>query len=55
MARPLQRQIVVRGYAEGGAPKGNLLKLKRREAIEMRLRGTESYSALVGMLDDLIA
>ncbi|MCA1376225.1 MULTISPECIES: AAA family ATPase [unclassified Bradyrhizobium] len=35
--------------------KGDLLKLKRRIAIEMRLRSTEAYNALTGILTDLIA
>jgi predicted ATPase len=37
-----------------GRIKGDLLKLKRRIAIEMRLRATDSYSALVGVLKDLL-
>ncbi len=37
-----------------GHIKGDLLKLKRRIAIEMRLRATDSYNALVGILKDLL-
>ena len=48
-------KLLLEDMRKEGHLKGDLLKLKRRVAIEMRLRGTESYSALVGMLDDLIA
>jgi predicted ATPase len=37
-----------------GHIKGDLLRIKRRIAIEMRLRTTDSYNALVGVLKDLL-
>ncbi|MET4239259.1 AAA family ATPase [Bradyrhizobium sp. RT10b] len=47
-------KLLLEDLRKEGHIKGDLLKLKRRIAIELRLKGSESYSALVGILDDLL-
>ena len=47
-------KMLLEDLRKAGHIKGDLLRLKRRVATEMRLRSTESYNALVGILNDLL-
>jgi predicted ATPase len=47
-------KLLLEDMRKAGHLKGDLLKLKRRVATEMRLRSTDSYNALVGLLKDLL-
>jgi predicted ATPase len=47
-------KLLLEDMRKDGHLKGDLLKLKRRLATEMRLRSTDSYNALVGILRDLL-
>ena len=47
-------KLLLEDMRKEGHLKGDLLKFKRRVATEMRLRSTDSYNALVGILKDLL-
>ncbi|NEW96504.1 AAA family ATPase [Rhodopseudomonas sp. BR0G17] len=47
-------KLLLEELRKAGHIKGDLLRVKRRIASEMRLRGTDSYNTLVGILNDLL-
>lgn len=47
-------KVLLEDMRKAGRIKGDLLKLKRRIAVEMRLRSTDSYNSLVGILNELL-
>lgn len=48
-------KLLLEDMRKEGHLKGDLLKLKRRVAAEMRLRSSDSYNALAGILKDLLS